>query len=398
MRRNKRPTKEGGRARSCLWVLFFIAVVPLLAFPFFVPVGSATRYMHISNMHLLRGDQKQHPHLNKAETTTRSTSNSISSTAPLLVISYSLYGQEQIYTEGMINAARRSLVVFPEWQVRIYHDSKVPTLVLRILRDIGPHVKLINVEKDLPDWVHELNPMAWRFLVASDPSVDAYIIRDGDSRPSFRDKAAVNEWLLSGKAFHVIRDHPMHNPTTFAPILGGMWGGLHRGVPQMDQLLRIHYGGGQRIRYAEDQNFLWQNIMPLAYNDCLQHDSYYCRESNAVTLPVHRNDGESPNEYVGNDHALKDEFVEDWRLKAGEYVEKYESCWEDRKRLESQFGSNFALLVNTTFIGHVTGSSTEVWAEFNRKRREAQGIREKGQIAKGKLGGFGRKLKHKRRQ
>lgn len=165
----------------------------------------------------------------------------------------------------------------------------------------------------------------------------------------------------------------------------------------MDQLLRQHYGEGQKIRYAEDQNFLWKNIMPLAYNDCLQHDSYYCRESNAVTLPTHREeDGESPNVYVGNDHALTDEFVADFRLTTREYADRYKQCWEDRRKLEKTFGKDFATMVNTTFTGQITGSSTEVWADFNRKRREAQETKQRGKIEKGKLGGFVMKLNPKK--
>ena len=66
-----------------------------------------------------------------------------------------------------------------------------------------------------------LSPMVWRFLIASDPSVGRYIIRDADSRLSER-KAAVSEWIESGKKFHVMRDHPSHN--NFA-MSGGMWAG-----------------------------------------------------------------------------------------------------------------------------------------------------------------------------
>ena len=301
----------------------------------------------------------------------------------LRVISYSLYGKKKEstdYTQGMINAARRAVKIFPGWQIRIYHDNNIPDEVLDQLSTIGGSaMKLINVVTDMESWVYQdLNPMAWRFLVASDEKVSAFIVRDGDSRPGMRDKAAVDEWLRSGRSFHIIRDHPMHNPTTFTPILGGMWGALGGALPQMERLLRTHYAGGKQRRtdgrpgfkYAEDQNFLWQEVVPLAFNDCFQHDSYFCREANAVAFPVDRTD----NDYVGNDFSLPDKIVVDPRLTTDDYGDRYNACLDDRKTLEAKFGDNFAEMVNTTFAGPIKGSSTEVWSEFNRKKREAQGI------------------------
>jgi hypothetical protein len=44
--------------------------------------------------------------------------------------------------------------------------------------------------------------MFWRFLVADDPSVDRFIVRDADSRLNPRDALAVAEWVRSGTALH----------------------------------------------------------------------------------------------------------------------------------------------------------------------------------------------------
>ncbi len=38
--------------------------------------------------------------------------------------------------------------------------------------------------------------MFWRFLVADDPQVDRFIVRDSDSRLNARDAYAVAEWCL----------------------------------------------------------------------------------------------------------------------------------------------------------------------------------------------------------
>ena len=58
--------------------------------------------------------------------------------------------------------------------------------------------------------------------------------RDLDSRLSFREKMAVDEWVESGLRFHVMRDHPSHS---MWPMSGGMWGGTRDAMPHMADLL-----------------------------------------------------------------------------------------------------------------------------------------------------------------
>lgn len=304
-----------------------------------------------------------------ATTTTKTTE---ATTVPNLVIAYSLWGSEARYSTGMINVCRTHAQIYPaNWEIRIYHDNTVPPNIIDDLNEMV-HVKLINVEKELPAWVkNNLNPMNWRFLIASDTSVAAYAVRDSDSIPSKRERAAIEEFLESGKAFHIIRDHPMHNPTNFAPILGGMWGGLHLAVPHMNELLEKEYANPWKEKgraYAQDQDFLWQQIMPIVYRDCLQHDSYYCRESNAIAFPLSRKEANETYLYVGNTVASTMEVKIDSRLDAIDSIRKYENCLNDRKllgeRMKSEGVLNFAAALNTTFTGQIKGLSTEAWAKW----------------------------------
>ena len=71
-----------------------------------------------------------------------------------------------------------------------------------------------------------------RFLPLLDHSVDVMVSRDLDSRLTTREQAAVEEWLNTGLAFHVMRDNPQHG----TEILGGMWGA------RMDSGLRAELG------------------------------------------------------------------------------------------------------------------------------------------------------------
>ena len=77
--------------------------------------------------------------------------------------------------------------------------------------------------------------MLWRFLPVLDPSVDLMVSRDLDSRLTTREQAAVQEWIDTGLAFHVMRDNPQHG----TEILGGMWGArMDSGLrPQLDKAM-----------------------------------------------------------------------------------------------------------------------------------------------------------------
>jgi len=298
----------------------------------------------------------------------------------LLVLSYSLYGNKTAYTRGMVVTAKEVPAFYPGWEVRVYHGATVPLNILAELANMT-HVRLVDVTKDLPAWVaRNVNPMSWRFIVASDPSVRAYGIRDGDSRPSAREKVAVDEWLRSGKAFHVMRDHPMHDPSKFATILGGMWGGLHRAVPRIDELLREYYNNNTTTRafkYAEDQDFLWKHILPLAMNDCLQHDSYYCSESGGIAFPMTRTEAGERFDFVGNAfnrYKVGGSKKIDGRIFQKEAVDRYNKCLELRRgiiaNLTKKDGTS-SVLPGTPYKGKLDMSSTQLWAGYQAQQKRA---------------------------
>lgn len=111
------------------------------------------------------------------------------------------------------------------WKVRFYADGTVPQTVLNSLEDLGAEV----VRMENVDSVLGLSAgMFWRFMVADDPSVDRFIVRDTDSRLNARDRLAIEEWIRSKKSTHSIRDHPGHGYT----LSGGLWGST-RGAIQV---------------------------------------------------------------------------------------------------------------------------------------------------------------------
>eukprot|EP01083_Nonionella_stella_P015655 43813_1 len=197
------------------------------------------------------------------------------------IVSYSLYGSNPRYTDGTANAQKMKLI-YQEWTMRVYHDNTVPSDIIRKLHNEG--VELVNMTSSTLK-----NPMVWRFLVASDRTVGRYLMRDIDSRVSLREKAAVDDWIESGKEFHIMRDNPFHTMT----MLGGLWGGTRDAFPQMAEILYRYQLDGS---YNNDQLFLNDLVWPIAKHSALQHDSFTCEKFGGKPFPTAR----VGTEYVGS--------------------------------------------------------------------------------------------------
>eukprot|EP00093_Oithona_nana_P008175 08175.XXX_242010_242525_1 [CDS] Oithona nana genome sequencing. len=134
--------------------------------------------------------------------------------------------------------------------------------------------------------------MNWRFFPTIDPQVDIYLSRDLDSQFNDREIAAVNEWLDSTEAFHMMRDHPLHN----TELLGSAWG-VKLSKTIIRQKWRRAWANGFRNEImwkarnltGPDQGFLTKFVWPWAKKDAMQHDSYLCRRySGTRPFPVRR--------------------------------------------------------------------------------------------------------------
>lgn len=174
-------------------------------------------------------------------------------------ISFSLYGSNPVYTLGMIRNAELAKFVYPGWQVMVWHDETVPADILDSLRGTG--VRLIGNAKE-----HFPAGMMWRWFVVSEPGVERFLIRDADSRLNFRERRAVDAWIASGKEFHVIRDHPLHDFS----MMGGMCGGMALAAGFI--LAEIKASCPPDNDYATDQKWLAKAVWPKIRDRTLQHD------------------------------------------------------------------------------------------------------------------------------
>ena len=184
----------------------------------------------------------------------------------LWVLSFSLYGENTRYIDGALANAASYRTVFPGWHMWVYFDSSVPNPVLETLKDSG--VRLINMSGS------ELNPMTWRFLIASDKDVSRYCIRDIDSRLLHRDYSVVTSWTESNFQAHIIRDHPSH-VVSYVKVPGGIWCAKHAAFPRMGRYLHTH---SKDASYNADQNLLAKILWPVIKHKTLQHVSFKCAE------------------------------------------------------------------------------------------------------------------------
>ena len=120
------------------------------------------------------------------------------------VISYPFYGNAICYVHGTLANVELMPIIYPDWEICIYHDTTVPTNIIDKLTKYK-YVKMINMFNS-----SIVNKMSWCFLVASEQNVERYVIINIDTRLSLRDKSAVDDWITSGKILHVMRDHPSH--------------------------------------------------------------------------------------------------------------------------------------------------------------------------------------------
>ena len=181
------------------------------------------------------------------------------------VICFSLWGDNPKYTYNAVLNAKKVPLEYPGWSARFYVDDTVPAEIVQALVDYGARV--IPVEADPRTHLK----LFWRFLATDDPSVERFLCRDCDAVVNHREVAAVQEWLLSGRRFHVMRDHPEHAEL----MMAGMWGGVAGLLPQLSQQAVEYYESHEPKWRWVDQDFLRDRVWPIIKADCLVHDDFY---------------------------------------------------------------------------------------------------------------------------
>lgn len=183
-----------------------------------------------------------------------------------------------LYTIEYIKEAQ---YFYPDWRVRVYyHDiNKTIDEIIQIENyyknvdfcDVFNIPFLGNIHSYMSGRLH-------RFIPIADHFVDIYMSRDIDSPILQREIVSVNQWLLSNKLYHIIRDHPLH----YDVILAGLWAFKVYQNETMRNELRKRLLSKSIINcynpMSGDLDFIYDYIWPIAQNQSLQHDSFHCQQ------------------------------------------------------------------------------------------------------------------------
>ncbi|XP_013407498.1 uncharacterized protein LOC106171609 isoform X2 [Lingula anatina] len=214
------------------------------------------------------------------------------------VIAYTLYGANLTYTYGAIRIAQLAPVIFPKWKLRFYvEDSSggenstkypaVPSLILKILRRLGAQISIVS-----RDDARDIPAAFWKFLVADDPNISKFLLRDVTTRPTDREAIFLEHWMTSKEPFYCIRDHPNHG--RFA-LMGNLFGGK-----AVDLQKTLRNSIRESISGYKDLNaFLNERVWPLIKSNTLCHDSVACEKyPNSAPAPLERTHYDYIGEHV----------------------------------------------------------------------------------------------------
>jgi hypothetical protein len=220
------------------------------------------------------------------------------------VITFSLWGNKPIYTIGAIKNAELVKDIYPEFECWFYiHQDTVPSDIIEKLQEFD-NVKIILKSGDL----NSTKPRMWRFEAIDDPEVYLIMSRDTDTRILLREKLAVEEWLNSGKLFHIMRDHPYHE----YKIMAGMFGTKKiQKIPSWKTLIDNYVPTDS---YLYDQNFLRDQIYPYIEDDVMIHASFNKYEKNCCSFPIkHCYEYRFVGEYIYEDESRNADHVKDFK-------------------------------------------------------------------------------------
>jgi hypothetical protein len=190
------------------------------------------------------------------------------------VITFNLWGDNPKYTIGAIENAKIANQLFSDWECRFY-TNQVPNDIIAKLDKTATIVQMASgpwkkYGRRAGD-AQPINSMFWKIETFFHPDIDAFISRDVDSRLSYREKIALDEWIQSDKEFHIIRDHPADVAHT--PILGSMWG-IKTSI-SLDMAALIKDYKENNVKWV-DQFFLRDYIYPRIKDYALIHHDESC--------------------------------------------------------------------------------------------------------------------------
>jgi hypothetical protein len=225
------------------------------------------------------------------------------------IVSFSLWGNNDVYNLGMLENALMIPKLYPDFKVWIYIGNTVQKKILKVLQKMK-HVRIIKKNED-----DSMANSLWRFEPAFITD-EIVLVRDADSRISKRETLAVSEWLASDSDFHIMRDHPTGHSFK---IMAGMWG-CRNGI--LKSLVDKYRTFAPYNCLGIDQHFLAEFIYASVVEKAYIHDNYFKYETN-----IHSFTETDETSFVGEIILEAPLAIEYLKLKPEEYLDlvKYSS-------------------------------------------------------------------------
>ena len=225
------------------------------------------------------------------------------------LISYAIWGNKKVYNQGIFYNIEDSKIYYPDWTCRVYCSVDSPCL---------EQLKKSNCEVIVFDPIQKKTQYAWnnlfqRYYAAADENASHIIFRDADSRLNFRESAAVQKWIDSNKALHVMHDYPSH--FNF-PICGGLWGVKGGWLLKIKEMIDYWcLNAGSLAAYEKnslDEYFLKEVVWPMfQYGNYIGHGVF-----KKISLLEDKNQPETGFAWGNNDQPFPDHLP----LKKGTFV------------------------------------------------------------------------------
>ena len=200
------------------------------------------------------------------------------------VLAYSLFGDQPRYNVGAVENAKIAKWVYPDWTVRVYVDDTTPLATIDALRTAAAEVLTA------PRWPNWRGGPLWRMLAIDDPGFVRWGMRDTDSRPTYKERHAIEDWLESGFPLHAVRDHPAHEH----PVIMSSFDGCRAAIHHMESHIDAWRLSGSPDIYATDETMIMERIWPLIRHETLVHTDFGDRHGqggNIRPLPTKRPEG-----------------------------------------------------------------------------------------------------------
>ncbi len=196
------------------------------------------------------------------------------------ILSICIYGNREMDYVGLKENLGLLPVIYPEMEARLYaHTSSDMKRIQNIVHDSPVVCEVAPVDASHG----KKSTQVYRFMPLEDPGVSLFISRDLDSRINYRERAAFDQWIASGKSLHVMRDHPCH---VKCPIMAGMCGFIVKKTLPVSRFIRECGGINKR---GDEPKFLTKYIYPHFKTDYIAHESSKnVVGQNAIPFPPHK--------------------------------------------------------------------------------------------------------------